>query len=109
MEYVEMNKLINWSRKGLKESHLIKMLAILFVVSKEVIWSHLRLEHLNKWKTCTGCHQSKNLMYEPLPSRTNELQAMSRQKLTVAVGLLAGHTTLSAHMLKLGLIQQQDC
>jgi hypothetical protein len=48
-------------------------------------------------------------MYEPLPSRTNRLQAMSRQKLTVAVGLLAGHTTLSAHMFKLGLIQKQDC
>jgi hypothetical protein len=25
------------------------------------------------------------------------------------VGLLAGHTTLSAHMFKLGLTQQQDC
>jgi hypothetical protein len=35
-------------------------------------------------------------MYEPLPSRTKELHAMSRQTLTVAVELLAGHTTLSA-------------
>ena len=34
---------------------------------------------------------------------------MSRQKLTVAVGLLAGHTTLSAHMFKPGPTQQQDC
>jgi hypothetical protein len=28
----------------------------------------LRQEHLNRWKTCKGCHQSKTLMSEPLPS-----------------------------------------
>jgi len=78
-----------------------------FVVGKEVIWNHLRLEHLNKWKTCKGCRQFKNLTYEPLPSRTKELHAISRQKLTVAVELLAGHTTV--HIFKLGLTQQQDC
>jgi hypothetical protein len=85
-----------------------KTVGIPFVVGKEVILSHLRLEHLNKRKTCRGCCQSKNLMYEPLPSRTKEFHAMSRQKLTVAVGLFVDHTTLSAHMFKLGLKQQQD-
>jgi hypothetical protein len=35
-------------------------------------------------------------MSEPLPSKTKELQALSRQKLKVAVGLLIGHTTLRA-------------
>jgi len=48
-------------------------------------------------------------MYEPLPSRTKELHTMSRQKLTVAVALFAGHTTLSTRMFKLGLTQWQDC
>jgi len=48
-------------------------------------------------------------MNELLPSRTRELQAMIRQKLKVAVGLLMGHTTLRAHMFKLGLTQWQDC
>jgi len=48
-------------------------------------------------------------MSEPLPSRTKELQAVSRQKPRVAVGLLPGHRTLRAHMLKLGLTQWQDC
>jgi hypothetical protein len=43
-------------------------------------------------------------MCEPLPSRKTELHAMSRQKTTVAVGLLAGHTTLTVHIFKLGLI-----
>jgi hypothetical protein len=33
-------------------------------------------------------------MSEPLASETKELQALSRQKLQVAVGLLIGHTTL---------------
>jgi len=47
---------------------------------------------------------TKILMSEPLPSRTEEVQVMSRQKLKVA-----DHTTLPAHMLKLGLTQWQDC
>jgi len=64
MEHKEMNKLINWPSKRLKESHLTKIVGIPFDVGKEVIWSHL-----NKWKTCKGCHQSKSLMYESLPSR----------------------------------------
>jgi len=48
-------------------------------------------------------------MSEPLLTRTNELQAMSRQDLKVAVGLLTGHKTFRAHMLKLGFTQRQDC
>jgi hypothetical protein len=47
-------------------------------------------------------------MSESLPSRTKELQAMSRQKLKVAVGLLTAHTILRAHMFKLELTKQQD-
>jgi hypothetical protein len=48
-------------------------------------------------------------MSEPVSSRTKEPQAISRQKLQVAVGLLTGHTTLTAHMFKLGLTQRQEC
>jgi len=48
-------------------------------------------------------------MSEPLPSGTKELQAVRRQKLKVAVGLLPGHRTLRAHMFKHGLTQWQDC
>jgi hypothetical protein len=44
-------------------------------------------------------------MSEPLSSGTKGPQAMSRQKLIVAVGLLIGHKTLTAHMFKLGLTQ----
>jgi len=42
-------------------------------------------------------------MSEPLPSRTKELQAMSRQMLRLSVGLLTGCTNLRAHMFKLEL------
>jgi hypothetical protein len=38
-----------------------------------------------------------------LPSRTNELLAMSRLRFRVAVGLLTGHKTLRADTYKLGL------
>jgi hypothetical protein len=38
-----------------------------------------------------------------------ELRAMSGQELEVAVGLLTGHTTLTAHTFKLGLTHRQDC
>lgn len=41
---------------------------------------------------------SKTLMSWPLPSRDNELLAMSRLKLKVAVGILTGHTTLTTHL-----------
>ena len=100
-----MKKMINLSRKGLMKSLLIKPLAF-------PLWwgnSQLRQKHLNKWKAYKGYHQSKMLMSEPQPSRAKELQAMTRPNMKGAVGLLTGHTTLRAHVLKLGLAQQQDC
>jgi len=108
MEYQEMMKLINWPRKGPK-SLLIKLFGIPFAVGKEVKLSHLRPEHLNKWKTCAGCYQPKMLMSEHVQRRAKELQAMLRSQLRVAVGLLTGHTTLRAHMFRLGLTQWKDC
>jgi len=48
-------------------------------------------------------------MSGPVSSRTKRPQAMSRQKLPSGLGLLTGHTTVTAHMFKLGLIQKQDC
>ena len=78
-------------------------------VGKEVITSLLRQKYLCRWKAGKGCRQSKTLVSEPMASRTKYLQAMSRSKLKVAVGLLTGHTTLRAQMFKLGLTQRQDC
>jgi hypothetical protein len=74
-----------------------------FAVGKEVIRRRLRQEHLNRWKTCKGCRQSKTLMSELLISKTKELQTISRQKLQMTVGPLTGHKTLRARKFSLGL------
>jgi len=80
-----------------------------FAVGKQVIWSHLKKEYLCRWKACKVFRQSKTLMSEPLASRTKYLQAISRSKLKVTVGLLTCHTTLRDRIFKLGLTQRQDC
>ena len=67
------------------------------------------MEHQAKWDVCTGSRQSKTLMRYLLFSRGNELLVVSTLRLRAAVGLLTGHTTLTAHMYKLGLRQRQDC
>lgn len=103
-----MKKMINWPRKGPK-SLLTTLFGTPFAVGEEVIMSHLRPEHLNKWKTCTGCYQPKMLMGERVQRRAKELHAMLRSQLRVAVGLLTGHTTLRACMFRLGLTQWKDC
>ena len=41
--------------------------------------------------------------------RANEVLAISRWKLWAAVGLLTGHTTLRAHLYKLGHTEWQEC
>ena len=58
---------------------------------------------------CTIYRQSKSQMRYLLPSRANEILAMSRLRFRVAVGLITGLSTLRAHMYKLGLTEQQDC
>jgi hypothetical protein len=76
-----MKTLINWH--WLRKGHGVSSdatVGIPFVVSKEVIRSHLKQEHLNRWKTCKVGGQSKTLMSEPVLSRTGQLQAMSTQK-----------------------------
>jgi hypothetical protein len=57
-------------------------------VGKEVIWSHLIKEHMNRWKTYEVSCPSNPLISKPLPIRKKDLQAMSRQKLKVAVRML---------------------
>jgi hypothetical protein len=104
--YEEAHKLAK--ERTNNEVPIDQTVGIPFVVGKEVIRRHLRQEHLNRCKTSKGCGQSTTIMNESLPSRTKELQAMSRQKLKAAVNMLTGHTTLRAHMFKLGLTKQQD-
>jgi hypothetical protein len=48
-------------------------------------------------------------MRYPLPSRANKLLAMSKLRLRAALGLLTGHTSLVAHLYKLGHAEWQEC
>jgi hypothetical protein len=41
--------------------------------------------------------------------RANEVLAISRWRLRAAGGLLTGHTTLKAHLYKLGHAERQEC
>jgi len=50
------------AREGTNEVPSDETASIPFAVGKEVIRSHLRQEHLNRWKTCKGCSQSDTLM-----------------------------------------------
>jgi hypothetical protein len=78
-------------------------------VGKEVSGSPLRQEYLNRWKAYNVYCYSKVLMSEPLPRRAEEFQAMRILKIKVAVVLLTGYTTLTAHIFNLRLTRQQDC
>ena len=69
----------------------------------------LELTHQARWAACTSCRQSRMVMRCPLPSRANELLAMNRLRLRAAVGLLTGHTSLRAHLYKLGHTERQEC
>jgi hypothetical protein len=70
---------------------------------------YLKLHNFSKiplnnawWCACAGCRQSKY----PLPGRASELVAVSRLRPRAAVGLSTRHTTLRAHVYKLGHTHQ---
>jgi hypothetical protein len=110
----------NLAKKGTNKLPVDQTAVIPFVVGKEVGRSHLRQEYLNRWKANNG--------YNHLPCRAEEFQAMSRMKINplnvklnpichllalleahhilhvsrirvkVAVVLLTGFTTPTAHI-----------
>ena len=49
------------------------------------------------------------LVRYPLLGRADDLLAMSSLRLRTVVGLLTGHTTLRAHLHKLGHTERQEC
>jgi hypothetical protein len=48
-------------------------------------------------------------MRYPLAGRANKLLAMGKIRHRAAIGLLAGLTSLDAHLYKLGLTERQEC
>jgi hypothetical protein len=77
-------------------------------LGKKLIKKQLEQRHRARCTACTGCRQSNVLMRYPLPSRANELLAMSKLRLRAAVGL-TGHASLRAHLHKLGHTERQEC
>jgi hypothetical protein len=87
------------ANEGAVEVPSYQFTAIPFSVGKKQTKKNLELKHHQaRWAACTGCRQSKMLMRYPLHGRANELLALSRLRLGAAVGLLAGHTSLRAHL-----------
>jgi hypothetical protein len=97
------------AKEGAVEVPPDQFAAIPFSVGKNLIKKQLEQRHRARWTACTRCRQSKVLIRYPLPSRANELLAMSKLRLRAAVGLLTGHTGLRAHLYKLGHTERQGC
>jgi hypothetical protein len=97
------------AKEGAVEVPPDQFAAIPFSVGKNLIKKQLEQRHCDRWTACTGCRQSKVLMRYSLPSRASELLAMNKLRLRVAVGLLTGHTSLRAHLHKLGHAEGQEC
>ena len=81
------------------------MLASVLLCCKEVSRTHLVQEHLNRWKACKVCCQSKTLLSKLLPSGNRR----DLRQIKAALRLLAGRTTLTALLFKLEPTQRQGC
>ncbi|XP_046145450.1 uncharacterized protein LOC123988743 [Osmia bicornis bicornis] len=97
------------AKLGTLESPVQQIVGVPFVLGKKHIKENLERQHLASWTEETGCRQAKLLIQQPSVGRTNELVAMSRAKIRTCIGLLTGHTTLRAHLHKLGLAEQINC
>jgi predicted Zn-ribbon and HTH transcriptional regulator len=104
-----MRKPTGWLRKGLLEVPPHQFAAIPISAGKNLIKKQLEQRHRARWTACTGYRQSKVLVRYLLPSRASELLAMNKSRLRGAVGLLTGHTSLRAHLHKLGHTEGQEC
>jgi hypothetical protein len=97
------------TKEGAAEFSSNQFTAIPFSVGRKLIKQQLELGHQTRCTACAGYRQSKMLMRYPLPSRADELLAISKLRLRVAAGLLTGHTGLRAHLYKPGHRERQEC
>ena len=59
-------------------------------------------KHIECWKSIKDCKHSKALMEGPQQGRATKLLSMSRQQLSVVIGLLTGRLGLNGHLYKIG-------
>ena len=68
----------------------------------QAIGDWMERKHTECWKCGKDCKHSKALMEGPQQGRSTKLLNMSRQQLSVVIGLLTGHLGLNVHLYKIG-------
>ena len=69
---------------------------------KRAIGDWMERKHIECWKSDKDCKHCKSLMEGPQQGRATKLLNMSRQQLSVVIGLLTGHLGLNGHLYKIG-------
>jgi hypothetical protein len=87
---------MNWLRR------VQPVLGLPYSVVKRAIGDWMEGKHIECWKSGKDCKHSKALMEGPQQGRAIKLLNMSRQQLSVVIGLLTGHLGLNGHLYKIG-------
>ena len=97
-----MRKLTNWLR--VQTLHLLDpspYLACLIAWSSEQSGTGW-IGNTECWKSGKDCKHSKALMEGPQQIRATKLLSVSRQQLSIVIGLLTGHLDLYGHLHNIG-------
>jgi Ribonuclease HI len=78
------------------------VLGLPYSMGKQAFGDWMQRKHMACWKSSKDCKHSKPLMVGPQQSKANKLLSMSRQQLSVVIGLLTGHLGLYGHLYKIG-------
>jgi Ribonuclease HI len=78
------------------------ILGLPYSVVKRTIGDWMERKHIECWKSSKDCRHSKAHMEGPQQSRATKLLNMSRQQLSIVIGLLTGHLCLYDHLHKIG-------
>jgi hypothetical protein len=98
-----MRGLTNWERR-VQTLHLLDTSPYL---AYRIAWSSEQSGtgwkgNTERWKSSKDCKHSNIIMERPQQSRANKLLSMSRQQLSIVIGLLTGYLDLYGHLHKIG-------
>jgi len=65
-------------------------------------------KHRECWKPSKDCKHSKALMEGPQQGRATKMLNMSRQQLSIVIGLLTGHLGLYGHLYRININDRLD-
>ena len=77
-------------------------LGLQYSVVKQAIGGWIERKHIECWKSSKDYKHSEALMEGSQQSRTLKLLSMSRQQLSIVIGLLTGNLDLLGHLHKIG-------